>query len=199
MFRAAALHSYESSLYTTCLHICLSSVLLTRHLPPPPHTHTPFHLLPADALIKLVPTLTAGLALWVCMTRATSPWALPVTLAAVPAAFHVFLLVSGTTLAQAQDAGWVLKPEVREIIFLAVLWGVESVCGCVAVWRYTRQRPASLRSKSESFVPRAQHTTYSWIKLMSQQWPGNPIKNGNFDRNSSETGPMYWCINACKH
>jgi hypothetical protein len=59
-----------------------------------------------------VPTLTAGLALWVCMTRAESPWALPLTLAAVPAAFHAYLLLSGTSLAQAQDAGWVLKPEV---------------------------------------------------------------------------------------
>lgn len=57
-----------------------------------------------------------------CMTRAESPWALPVTLAAVPAAFHAYLLLSGTTLAQAQDAGWVLKPEVR-------------VCACVLLWR----------------------------------------------------------------
>uniref|UniRef100_A0A383VST7 STAS domain-containing protein n=1 Tax=Tetradesmus obliquus TaxID=3088 RepID=A0A383VST7_TETOB len=64
-----------------------------------------------DALIKFIPTFAAALVLWLSMTRATSPWALPITLAAVPAAFHVYLLASGTTLAQAQDAGWVLKPE----------------------------------------------------------------------------------------
>lgn len=75
-----------------------------------------FSIPPADALIKLVPTLTAGLALWVCMTRAESPWALPLTLAAVPAAFHAYLLLTGTSLAQAQDAGWVLKPEVSSAI-----------------------------------------------------------------------------------
>lgn len=65
----------------------------------------------ADALIKFIPTFLAALVLWVCMTRARSPWALPVTLAAVPAAFHVYLLATGTTLEQTQDAGWVLKPE----------------------------------------------------------------------------------------
>lgn len=72
-----------------------------------------------DALIKLVPTLVAGLALWVCMTRAESPWALPLTLGAVPAAFHLYLLATHTTLAQAQDAGWVLKPEVGNKYVLA--------------------------------------------------------------------------------
>lgn len=66
----------------------------------------------ADALVKLVPTLVAALALWLCMTRARSPWALPITLAIVPATFHIYLLATGTTLTQAQDAGWVLKPEV---------------------------------------------------------------------------------------
>jgi hypothetical protein len=55
------------------------------------------------------------------MTRASSPWALPLTLAAVPASFHVYLLLSGTTLAEAQDAGWVLKPEVR-VFFLVFVF-----------------------------------------------------------------------------
>jgi SulP family sulfate permease len=70
-------------------------------------------LLAADALIKFIPTFAAAMVLWLSMTRATSPWALPITLAAVPAVFHVYLLATGTTLADAQDAGWVLKPEVR--------------------------------------------------------------------------------------
>ncbi|KAF6261741.1 hypothetical protein COO60DRAFT_1699671 [Scenedesmus sp. NREL 46B-D3] len=64
-----------------------------------------------DALVKLIPTCAAAMVLWLSMTRATSPWALPITLAAVPAAFHMYLLATGTTLSQAQDAGWVLKPE----------------------------------------------------------------------------------------
>jgi hypothetical protein len=75
----------------------------------------------ADALIKFIPTFAAALVLWLSMTRATSPWALPVTLAAVPAAFHVYLLASDTTLAQAQDAGWVLKPEVCGCLFVCLL------------------------------------------------------------------------------
>eukprot|EP00879_Flechtneria_rotunda_P026975 GHRR01028828.1.p1 GENE.GHRR01028828.1~~GHRR01028828.1.p1 ORF type:complete len:515 (+),score=170.87 GHRR01028828.1:54-1547(+) len=69
------------------------------------------HLAHRDALIKFAPTLAAALVLWVCMTRARSPWALPITLAAIPVAFHVYLLVTGATLQQAQDAGWVLKPQ----------------------------------------------------------------------------------------
>jgi hypothetical protein len=73
----------------------------------------PSLLVAADALIKFIPTFAAAMVLWLSMTRATSPWALPITLAAVPAAFHVYLLATGTTLADAQDAGWVLKPEVR--------------------------------------------------------------------------------------
>lgn len=64
-----------------------------------------------DAMVKFVPTFLAALALWASMTKAESPWVLPITLGVVPAAFHVYLLATGTTLAQAQDAGWVLKPE----------------------------------------------------------------------------------------
>jgi hypothetical protein len=70
------------------------------------------------------------------MTRAESPWALPVTLAAVPAAFHAYLLISGTTLGQAQDAGWVLKPEVRcAVLCCAVLCCAVLCCAvlCCAV------------------------------------------------------------------
>lgn len=66
-----------------------------------------------DALIKFCPTMVAAIALWLCISRARSPWALPLTLAAVPASFHLYLLATGTSLADAQDAGWVLKPEVR--------------------------------------------------------------------------------------
>jgi hypothetical protein len=78
-------------------------------------THTYMHKYwpaPTDALIKLVPTVAAATALWVAMTRSRSPWALPLTLVAVPVAFHAYLLASGTPLARAQEAGWVLKPEV---------------------------------------------------------------------------------------
>jgi MFS superfamily sulfate permease-like transporter/CRP-like cAMP-binding protein len=67
-------------------------------------------LLASDALVKLGPTLLAAAAMLTCMRRARSPWALPVLLLCIPLAFHAVLLLTGTTLAQAQDAGWVLKP-----------------------------------------------------------------------------------------
>lgn len=59
------------------------------------------------------------------MTRARSPWALPVTLAAVPAAFHLYLLATGTSLEQAQDAGWVLKPQGKTT---EQFWELYSLC-----------------------------------------------------------------------
>jgi len=67
-------------------------------------------LLTRDALTKLAPTLGAAAAILVCMRRARSPWALPILLGCIPVAFHAWLFATGTTLAEAQDAGWVLKP-----------------------------------------------------------------------------------------
>lgn len=54
----------------------------------------------------------AAFALLWTMSHAKNPWALPVLLGLIPAAFHVWLTATGTSLADAQDAGWVLKPEV---------------------------------------------------------------------------------------
>jgi hypothetical protein len=67
---------------------------------------------PADRLIKLAPTLASALVIITTMSRARSPWALPGVLVALPLAFHAALLWAGVTLADAQDAGWALKPEV---------------------------------------------------------------------------------------
>eukprot|EP00877_Chromochloris_zofingiensis_P013889 jgi/Chrzof1/8754/Cz03g23090.t1 len=69
------------------------------------------HLFTKDALIKLIPTLCAALVLLFVLTKSRSPWAPPLVLAFIPAMFHVYLLASGHTLAEAQDNGWVLKPE----------------------------------------------------------------------------------------
>jgi MFS superfamily sulfate permease-like transporter/CRP-like cAMP-binding protein len=63
-----------------------------------------------DVAQKLGATLLAAGAMLVCMRRARSPWALPVLLMCIPLVFHAVLLASGSTLAQAQDAGWVIKP-----------------------------------------------------------------------------------------
>jgi hypothetical protein len=43
----------------------------------------------ADAPVKFIPIFAAAMVLWLSITCATSVWALPVTLAAVPAVFHV--------------------------------------------------------------------------------------------------------------
>ncbi|KIY98753.1 hypothetical protein MNEG_9207 [Monoraphidium neglectum] len=59
----------------------------------------------------LAPTLASALVIITTMSRARSPWALPGVLVALPLAFHAVLLWAGVTLADAQDAGWALKPE----------------------------------------------------------------------------------------
>jgi hypothetical protein len=59
------------------------------------------------------------------MTRARSPWALPAVLVLLPSAFYAYLLATGTSLADAQDAGWALKPQARGARgrAAALLWG----------------------------------------------------------------------------
>ena len=68
----------------------------------------------ADALPKLAATVAASAAILLVMRRARSPWALPALLASIPLLFHAILLATGTSLAQAQDGGWVIKPPASE-------------------------------------------------------------------------------------
>ncbi|KAI8107618.1 hypothetical protein M9435_002646 [Picochlorum sp. BPE23] len=63
-----------------------------------------------DSLIKLIPTVSACVAMVVTMERARHPMALPVLLFSLIATFHVVLLLSGISLTTAQEAGWVMKP-----------------------------------------------------------------------------------------
>ena len=70
------------------------------------------NLLAPAALARLAPTLAAAAVLVITMARARGPWALPAVLVALPAAFYAVLLATGTSLAEAQDAGWALKPQV---------------------------------------------------------------------------------------
>jgi hypothetical protein len=81
----------------------------------PPHPPSN-PILPSDALTKLVPTLASAAALFLTMTRARSPFALPAVLVALPLAFYAVLLATGTSLAEAQDLGWALKPQVRDAL-----------------------------------------------------------------------------------
>jgi glucan phosphoethanolaminetransferase (alkaline phosphatase superfamily) len=65
-----------------------------------------------QAALRAAPTLASCLACMLVMARCKHPAALPATLAAIVAIFHAVLLAAGVSLAQAQQAGWVLKPAV---------------------------------------------------------------------------------------
>lgn len=65
-----------------------------------------------DSLIKLVPTLASCITMVFTLERARHPLALPSVLILLILLFHIVLLVSGITLAQAQAAGWVMAPAV---------------------------------------------------------------------------------------
>lgn len=68
-----------------------------------------------------MPTVASAIVLVITMSRARSPWALPAVLVALPAAFYAVLLATGTSLAEAQAAGWALQPQVGAGGCLAVV------------------------------------------------------------------------------
>jgi SulP family sulfate permease len=72
------------------------------------------HLLAADPAIKLVPTAASIAALMLCVEHVSHPLALPGVLTSIPLIFHGVLWAIGSDLQQAQQAGWVMKPTVRE-------------------------------------------------------------------------------------
>ena len=49
------------------------------------------------------------------MARFKSPWALPAVLVIIPGVFFIVLLGMGKSLADAQDCGWVSRPQVSVI------------------------------------------------------------------------------------
>ena len=72
-------------------------------------------LLKWDPFIKLAPAVVSTLLLMLVMSRFKSPWALPAILILIPGVFFVVLACLHKSLAQAQDGGWVAKPEVRQV------------------------------------------------------------------------------------
>ncbi|KAG1670994.1 hypothetical protein FOA52_014384 [Chlamydomonas sp. UWO 241] len=68
------------------------------------------HILNAQALTRLAPLALSVAMLMLTMEHATHPLALPCVLALIPALFYVVLFACGLTLADAQDAGWVMAP-----------------------------------------------------------------------------------------
>ena len=75
--------------------------------------HALRQLLAWDALQFLLPAMASCAAIVAAMRAARNPLVLPAVLAAIPLGFHIVLKCTGHSLAQAQDAGWVQKPEVR--------------------------------------------------------------------------------------
>lgn len=80
-------------------------------------------LLHWDPALKLAPAVVSTLALMLVMSRFKSPWALPAILVVIPGIFFVVLLAMHKSLADAQDSGWVSRPQVS----------ITSVCHSMAV------------------------------------------------------------------
>lgn len=70
------------------------------------------HLFHKEQLIRFAPAAASTLAIWLVLHYSRSPLALPSVLISIPLIFHVVLFATGTDLAQAADAGWVMRAEV---------------------------------------------------------------------------------------
>ncbi|KAA6425635.1 MAG: Sulfate Permease Family [Trebouxia sp. A1-2] len=68
-------------------------------------------LLHWDPAMKLAPAVVSTLLLMLVMSRFRSPWALPAVLIFIPGVFFVVLACLHKSLAQAQDGGWVARPQ----------------------------------------------------------------------------------------
>ncbi|DBA74396.1 hypothetical protein WJX77_006646 [Trebouxia sp. C0004] len=64
-----------------------------------------------DPAVKLAPAVVSTLLLMLVMSRFRSPWALPAVLIFIPGVFFVVLACLHKSLAQAQDGGWVARPQ----------------------------------------------------------------------------------------
>lgn len=82
-----------------------------------------------DALTKLGPALGSTLLLFATLKLGRNPLLLPAVLLAIPAAFHVALAATGTSLQQAADAGWTMQPEVGRWCSLVMSWGSSPATG----------------------------------------------------------------------
>ena len=69
-------------------------------------------LLHAGPAVKLAACAVATAALWLTLKFGTHPVALPAMLCGIPAVFHVVRLVTGTSIAELQESGWLLQSKV---------------------------------------------------------------------------------------
>ena len=72
------------------------------------------NLLTSDALIKTAPLLGTVATLMFATEHFSHPLVLPGVLVAIPLIFHLWLLVAGVSLEQAQAADWVMRPTVSD-------------------------------------------------------------------------------------
>lgn len=68
-----------------------------------------------DPALKLAPAVASTLLLILVMGRSKSPWALPLVLVFIPGVFFIILLGMHKSLGDAQDSGWVAKPQVSSV------------------------------------------------------------------------------------
>ena len=67
-----------------------------------------------DPLLHLLPAAVMAAALSIVQRRARSPYALPLFLVAVPAAFYVFIFCGGWSLEEVRAAGWMAAPSPQD-------------------------------------------------------------------------------------
>ena len=73
-------------------------------------------LLHAGPLTKVAACTAATAALWLTLRYGRHPLALPAMLCGIPAVFHVTRLVAGWSIAELQDAGWLLQSKVMPFL-----------------------------------------------------------------------------------
>ena len=83
-------------------------------------------LLQWDPAMKLAPAVVSTLLLMLVMSHFRSPWALPAVLIFIPGVFFLVLACLHKSLAQAQDGGWVARPQAS----LAYMM-LHDACRCV--------------------------------------------------------------------
>lgn len=82
----------------------------------------------AGVLARLLPAVALCVAITVVTRRFRSPYALPALLLATPLLFYAALAAAGMSLADAQAAGWVTRPQVGEAAVFGRLPATRAWC-----------------------------------------------------------------------